>query len=172
MQMKPQDILVLLKLIHLSDGWTYRSLATELFMSVGEVHNALNRAEHAQLFDAEHRRPRIQALEEFLIHGIKYVFPAERGSITRGIPTGYAAAPLNKEIVASDNDQPPIWMDPEGKVRGYKLSPLYESAPKAAKIDRRLYELLALVDAIRDGRARERKLAESYLHNLLRKSSE
>lgn len=168
MQLKPQDIVTLLKLVRQNEGWTYRTLANELFLSVGEVHNALDRAGRAQLFDAERKRPRMQALEEFLIHGIKYAFPAERGSITRGIPTGYAAAPLNKLIPLMENDYPPVWADAEGKVRGYKLSPLYDSVPKAAKLDKGLYELLSLVDAIRDGRARERKLAADYLRDLLR----
>jgi hypothetical protein len=54
---------------------------------------------------------------------------------------------------------PPIWPDPEGTVRGEGLAPLYRSAPRAALRDPRLYEWLALVDAVRAGRARERKLA-------------
>jgi hypothetical protein len=39
--------------------------------------------------------------------------------------------------------------------------------PDAARSDPKLYELLALVDAIRVGRARERKLAESELEKRL-----
>lgn len=169
MQLKPQDIVVLLKLIGLGEGWSYRSLAQELFMSIGEVHNAVDRATRAQLFDAELRRPRVQALEEFLIHGIRYAFPAERGSVTRGMLTAHAAPPLNEMIVASDSEPPPVWPDPDGTARGYKLEPLYDSVPKAASIDKALYELLALVDAIRDGRVRERNLAAEYLHKRLRR---
>ncbi len=168
MQLKPQDIVVLLKLLVLKEDWSYRSLAHELFMSTGEVHNAIDRAARAQLFDPELRRPRIQALEEFLVHGIKYAFPAERGSLTRGTPTAYAAPPLNEIITAAADEQPPVWPDPEGSARGYRLEPLYNSVPKAARQDKALYELLALVDAIRDGRARERKLAAEYLHKQLR----
>jgi hypothetical protein len=40
---------------------------------------------------------------------------------------------------------------------------LYQSVPQAVANDQKLYELLALVDAIRDGRARERNLAISEL---------
>jgi len=43
------------------------------------------------------------------------------------------------------------------------LEPLYKNVPYAALRDPALYELLALVDAIRDGRARERNLAERDL---------
>ena len=77
MQLKPQDLVVLLKLVGLKQDWSYRSLAQELFMSIGEVHNALDRATRAQLFNADEKRPRRQALEEFLIHGAKYAFPRE-----------------------------------------------------------------------------------------------
>ena len=45
----------------------------------------------------------------------------------------------------------------------YQLSAIcklkYSSVPAACRVDPKLYELLALVDAIRDGRARERKIA-------------
>ena len=37
-------------------------------------------------------------------------------------------------------------------------SPLYKNVPTAARRDPKLYELLALVDAIRDGRARDERL--------------
>jgi hypothetical protein len=43
------------------------------------------------------------------------------------------------------------------------FAPLYKSAPMAALRDPVLYEFLALADAIRDGRARERNLAEREL---------
>ena len=43
--------------------------------------------------------------------------------------------------------------------RGYEFSSLYKTVPKAALKDNRFYELLAIVDTIRDGRAREREIA-------------
>jgi hypothetical protein len=168
MQLKPQDVVVLLKLVVLDKAWNYRSLAQELFMSTGEVHNALDRAARAKLFDTAEKRPRLQALDEFLVHGLKYAFPAERGSLIKGMPTGYAAPPLNRASSTSDSEHPAVWPDPDGSTRGYKLEPLYASVPKAAKTDRSLYELLALVDAIRDGRARERAGAIELLHRRLK----
>jgi len=78
------------------------------------------------------------------------------------MPTGYAAPPLKAEIV-QPNEPPPVWPYAEGNVRGYSFAPLYPSVPAAAARDAKLYELLALVDAMRDGRARERKLAEKAL---------
>jgi hypothetical protein len=52
-------------------------------------------------------------------------------------------------------------------VRGTALSPLYSAAPKAARSDPQLYELLVLVDAIRGGRARERDIAVKELNKRL-----
>jgi len=82
--------------------------------------------------------------------------------MTRGMPTGYAAPPLNS-VFLPDGEPPPVWSDPQGEVRGMSFSPLYASAPKAAQADPLLYELLVLVDAIRGGRARERAFATQEL---------
>jgi hypothetical protein len=112
-------------------------------------------------------KPNISALEEFLLHGMKYAFPAEHGEVTRGVPTSYAAEPLRSEISPS-NDLPPVWPWPNGDTRGVGLEPLYKSAPMAALRDPVLYEFLALVDALRDGRARERNLAGRDLVKRLR----
>jgi len=134
------------------------SLARELFMSVSEVHAGIRRAIAAHLFNSQLKLPIKKALEEFLIHGVKYAFPPKHGSMTRGIPTAFAAPPL-VNMISQPEEVPPVWPDPEGEVRGYEFSPLFKSVPKAARNDKKLYELLALLDAVRDGRARERELA-------------
>ncbi|MDO9620597.1 MAG: hypothetical protein Q7I91_01690, partial [Moraxellaceae bacterium] len=65
------------------------------------------------------------------------------------------------------DELPPVWPSPEGTVRGLSFSPLYRSAPEAALRDIKLHELLALADALRGGRARERKLAAELIHQHL-----
>ena len=65
-------------------------------------------------------------------------------------------------------DPPLVWPHPEGEVRGESIEPLYPSAVDAARRDSRLYECLALVDALRIGRAREKKLAIDQLTVRLR----
>lgn len=168
MILKPHDIYVLMKLVALAGSrWTYACLSESLFMSLSEVHAALKRALAARLYDDLRRMPIRKALEEYLIHGVKYAYPPDRGGLTRGMPTSFAAPPLNQMISASD-DPPPVWPDPEGTIRGVEFSPLHKSAPKAAAGDQQLYELLALVDAVRDGRARERDLAVREIQKRLR----
>ena len=169
MNLKPQDALLLLKLVAIGKGpWSFSKIAIELGMSPSEVHAAAKRAISARLAikEGDNIRPDITNLEDFLMHGIQYVFVPDRGAINRGMPTAYASAPVNAYFV-EDGEPPPVWPDPEGEVRGESFSPLYKSAPKAAKNDPKLYELLALVDAIRGGRAREREIAKKELQKRL-----
>jgi hypothetical protein len=159
MILKPQDIFIMLKLIARDDSeWSYPALSHELSMSASEVHAGVKRSAAAKLMDMHRKIPVKSNLLEFLIHGVKYAYPPDRGGITRGMPTGYAAPPL-RDLIVQPDEPPPVWPDPDGQVRGYDFSPLYSSVPHACKVDIKLYELLALVDAIRDGRARERQIA-------------
>ena len=168
MNLKPQDILFLLKLIAFGKNpWSFNKLALELGMSPSEVHAAAKRALAARLAvkEGDSIYPNIRNLGEFLEHGIQYVFVPERGELNRGMPTAYAAAPLDD--IFGSYEFPPVWPDPEGEVRGESFSPLYKSVPKAARNDPILYMLLALVDAIRGGRAREREIAKKELRKVL-----
>ena len=168
MMAKSQDIVVLLKWLSSPNIHTYSDLANELGMSVGEVHAASQRAEKAGLFDAKKKKPKAHALLEYLLHGVKYAFPATLGAPVRGVPTSYAAPVLSDYFGSvSDESLPPVWPDPDGKVRGYAMEPLFGNVPYAVGRDQRLYELLALVDAVRGGRARERKIAADELQRRL-----
>ena len=143
-------------------------VGADLSLSASQVFQSLKRLERSRLIDADSGRPLLKAVEEFLLHGVKYAFPARRGEATRGRPTAYAAPPLSASIAAGE-DLPPVWPDPTGEVRGVTFEPLHKSASKAAERDPSLYELLALLDALRDGRARERTLAERELSARLRR---
>ena len=82
--------------------------------------------------------------------------------MVRGVPTSASAEPLKSRLVG-DTDPPTVWPYAEGKVRGIALAPLYQGAPKAALRDPKFYSVLALSDAVRSGRARERNLAVELL---------
>lgn len=169
MNLKPQDVLLLLKLVSIEKRpWSFNKISVELGMSPSEVHAAAKRALAARLAvkEGDSILPNVRNLEDFLLHGIQYVFVPERGEMNRGMPTGYAAAPLSAYFV-DDNEPQPVWPDPEGEVRGESFSPLYKSVPIAAKNDARLYQLLVLVDAMRGGKARERDIAKKELKKWL-----
>ena len=168
--LRPQDVVVLVKLLsYPARRPPMAQMGLELSISSSEIHAALKRLALSKLVssDADENRPLLQAVEEFLVHGVKYAFPARRGEVTRGVPTSYAAPPLNGEIQPG-SDLPPVWPFPEGPCRGVTLEPLYKTVPAAALRDPVFYETLALVDALREGRARERKLAEKKLIDRVR----
>jgi hypothetical protein len=141
------------------------SLASEIHMSASEVHAGLHRAMYARLYDIERRQVRVDNFEEFLFHGLQYCFVLTKGPITRGLPTSMAAPPLNKHF--DEPDYPPVWPHSQGTKRGYSVDPLYKNAPDAAAADPEFYELLSLVDGIRDESARIRKLAKDELSRRL-----
>lgn len=164
--LRPQDLVVLLRLsLENGPAPTYATLASEVGLTASEVHAALERASLAQLArkDATGKASVVRdALLLFVQHGARYAFPATRGGMTRGIPTGYAASPLKDKIV-QPNEPPPVWPHKNGSVRGEAFYPLYPSVPEAAMSNPVLYELLALFDAVRGGSPRERALAMPLL---------
>jgi hypothetical protein len=169
MILKPQDVLLILKLAALEGRpWTQIQLSTELGFSQGEVSSGIRRALAARLVVKSSGLvlPASQALLEFLLHGLPFVFVPDRGALTRGMPTA-EAAPVFSGLLAPTDQPPPVWPDSEGKVRGEAFSPLYRSAPHAAREDARLYDLLALVDGLRGGRARVRSFAIQELRKRL-----
>lgn len=164
--LQPLDLLVALKLVAWEKrAYTFEILSFELGISPSSIYRSCERTAQAGLTTAE-RKPKKKALLEFILYGVRYVYYVRPGEITRGMPTAHAALPLSQLIGASSDI--PVWPDPEGSRRGYAVEPLHKAALKAAKRDAKLYELLALVDALRIGRARERELAQDELTQRLK----
>jgi len=152
--MRPQDIVVLLKILTIgNDEWRNTDLAYSLNISASEISEALNRCKIARLIDSKKRKVHKKSFLEFLMYGLKYVFPTEPGAIARGIPTAHSASPIKEHINAGSDVY--VWPYSNGKVRGQEIEPLYKTLPEAVKNDQQLYELLVIIDTIRVGRARE-----------------
>lgn len=168
--MKSLDIVVLCKLFLLQSRrlseWTYSQLAEETCLSVGETHASVKRLIKSHLFDGFTKTVILSAMAEFLVHGIKYAFPAEIGASARGIATSHSAPVLSGEFGQSDSDKY-VWPYAKGDQRGLSIKPLSENTPKAALKDSKLYDLLALVDAVRSGRSREKEMAAGKIVSLV-----
>lgn len=163
--LQPLDIVLCLKLASDDREFPgYEYLAFELDIALSSTHRSVQRLKQAGLVTAA-RKPLNSAILELLVHGVRYVYYVKPGGITRGIPTAHAAPPLSEQIGASGDL--PVWPDPKGNVRGYAVTPLHKSVPSAALRDAKLYELLALVDAVRIGRVRERSIAQDELQKRL-----
>jgi hypothetical protein len=162
--MKPQDIVVLLSItLHEPGSWKAKDLAQDLVISQAEIGYSLKRSVQCGLLSEGREVMRISLLE-LLRYGIRFMFPAKPGDLVRGTPTAHSAPPLDKRIMS---DVPVVWPNPAGKVRGAAIAPLYPTVPKAVINNKPLYELLALTDVLRIGRARERELALTELRKRL-----
>ena len=162
--MRPQDIVILLKILNQPGEWQNKDLAQALYISSSEVSEALNRNQMAGLVDFNKKRVNRQSLFEFLKHGLHYVFPQAPGAMANGIPTAHAH-PFLKEYFSSELLY--VWPDPTGRQRGLSIEPLYPNQIKAVKEDAELYKLLALVDIIRVGKVREVEVAEQELRRII-----
>lgn len=176
--LKPQDIVILLKILsimtiskgHSLEELTQNELARLLCMSPSEINAGIKRLALSGLLGPVQRSHRLiflpikSAVEECLIAGVKYFFPAQLGAYTRGIATSYAA-PIFEKLIVLGNDPIPVWPHGEGDQRGLALAPLYRSVPQSIikYPDQLFYEMLVLIDAIRTGRARERNIAIQLL---------
>lgn len=159
--MRPQDIVILLKIaIKHEQAWTMKDLSQELEISASEVSESLNRSSTAGLLFQNKKQVMRQATMDFLQYGLRYVYPQQPGALVRGVPTSHAAPPLSNEIIS---DVPYVWPHHKGNVRGQAIEPLYPSVPAACLKDQAFYEVMALCDALRVGKARERNLAVEEL---------
>lgn len=160
--MRPQDIVILLKMTTDSKQvWLNAKLAESLKISPSEISGALERCRVAKLVDHSKRRVNIKALEEFIIHGLKYVFPVEPQGMVRGIPTAFSASPIREKI--SQGREKYVWPYVRGTERGQLIEPLYSTIPDAVVNDPELYELLAIADTLRIGKVREIEVAKEEL---------
>lgn len=164
--LKPQDVLTTIRIAiaEPSELLTFASMSDSLGISVSEAHASVQRATVSGLITREFDELRANrtALLEFIAHGLRYAFPPIFGPVARGIATSVFAEPLSPHFSHGDS-QALVWPHPEGTVRGPSLCPLYPSIPSAALRQQKLHEVLALIDAVRAGAARERELAINFL---------
>ena len=188
--MKSQDIVVLLKLVSLQEQedmvapgefhessqgealYSVRNLEALLGISKSEVNASIKRSLSSGLAikdrETGRTKPHRRNLHNFIVHGLKFVFPAKPGAMTRGVPTAFAA-PMLKSLLISAGEYIYVWPSPEGRDMGQSVSPLFKTVPDAVRNDGRLYEYLALADAIRLGNQREAGLASERLSERLLK---
>lgn len=182
--MKGQDIGLLLKLYSMQrrefDHWgstqgsvqhySVRALALETGISKSQVSLSLQRCFDVGLAkrDRKHGVPRTNSkgLYEFIAYGLRYVFPASLGVVSRGIATSFGAPVLEGRLMSA-GELVPVWPDAQGDTKGQAVEPLFTSVTYAIRRDDELYAMLALVDAIRLGQPRERNLAIEMIRQRL-----
>jgi DNA-binding Lrp family transcriptional regulator len=162
--LKPQDVLLMMKLLS-EPNLSQMGLARKLQLSQAEVSHGLKRLKGSHLLNIEGKVIKEAALE-LLVHAVKYFYPAQIGAPSLGVPTAHANPAF--KYVKNNEGESYVWPFAEGKVKGISLIPIYPSFPYACSEDKVLYKMASLVEMIRAGRARERKIAEDELHKLIK----
>lgn len=166
--LRPVDVAVALRLaLHPEDR--FEAMAEALGIGVGSAHRSVKRLSAAELLMPHRRAANRKPLLDFLIHGVRYAFYPTLGPEAPGVPTAHSAPPLADQL---SEHQTVVWPSSRGAARGESLIPLYEGAVDLPQRDRPLYELLTLVDALRIGRARERRIAGNILEHRIRSVEE
>lgn len=155
--MRPHDIVILLKIAAKKRQlWMMKDIAKELGISASEVSESLNRSAFAGLISKDKSHLMKLSILDFLVYGLRYVYPQKPGAKLRGLPTAHSAPPLNEAIISTE---PYVWPYGKGTIRGESIEPLHPKVPEACLKDPLFYEYMALCDALRVGRAREKEIA-------------
>lgn len=164
--LRPLDVVVALD-VALSGQATFSKMSQDLAISPSTAHQAVQRLLAAGLLrkSSGGLSPNLAALEEFLLHGVRYAFPASRMRRQRGVPTAHAAPVLRDTL--DHTLEPVVWPSARGQVVGTAVEPLLDSAPDLAERRPALYDALTLVDAMRLGTARDREVAGRLLRDRL-----
>ena len=157
--MRPQDVAVLLDLTTRDhQPWQQRTVAAAVHLSPSEVGAALARSVLASLYEPATRTVNRHALVELLTHGLRYVFPATLGPVVRGVTTAFSAPVLAAHI---QSREALVWPYPHGTVRGAGAAVCRGRRGRFGPPSP--LRSLALTDALRLGRVRERELAPREL---------
>jgi hypothetical protein len=162
----PLDLLVLLAASG-GPSASVRELSAKLGISKSALAVSLRRLENLELLKGQppNRRVNKLATRNLLEHAARWIAPAKVGDWELGLPTAHSEAYLATKL-RGDAD-PVVLRLAHGPLRGRAISPVHPKAPAAAARDPRLHRLLAIVDALRIGGARERAIAASALRESL-----
>ena len=152
---------MLVRLLGEKESPTIARLAEDIGIDGASIHRSLGRLQEVQLVSPE-RRANVPQADEFLTHGLRYVFPPRFAGESRGVPTGWAIDSL-RDALAPSGSPPPVWAHPEGWVRGIALEPLHDCVAEVAFRDAELARRFGLVDGLRLGDVRVRALAREQL---------
>ena len=174
--LRSQDVVVVLQLRAVASeagqAWTYAGLAGATGLSASQAHASVERLKAAGLVRSDADEPLwvpAKALGTLLQHAVPlWLYPETQGppGAVRGIPTAWSGPPLSSVM---QSDRVVVWPHPQGESLGESVAPLHACVLKGACVpghrdyNARLHEVLALVDALRLGRARDRREAMKFL---------
>lgn len=170
--LKPQDCLVLASRIF-HPSYDQQNTAAQVMISQSSASYSYQRLRNASLLLKSGEANLANSIE-FMIYAIKYLYPAKLSNLSVGIPTAHSHPSLN--FVNWKGQFPIIWpfvivddsIDSEIKlVRGETLQPIHKNVPFVSFVHYEFHQLFALIDMIRIGKAREKKIAQDELKKFI-----
>jgi hypothetical protein len=164
--MRPQDIVVLLKLISLKDNeWKNIDLAYSLKISTSEIAESLNRSMIAGLLDSSKKKSSPKIFKRVFNIRIEICIPSPTwNNGERNCNSTFSATNKPRNYFGNEHY---VWPYHLGDTRGQAIEPLYKTVPEIVRNDSSLYKLLVIVDIFRIGRARELKIAIKELEKIM-----
>jgi DNA-binding Lrp family transcriptional regulator len=165
--LKPQDIVVLAKLVT-DEVWpTQKDIANALELSQSEISHSLKTLELVGLINIFQKRINKLAVQEFIVHAVKFFYPPEKHGIGRGIKVGPSYSYFSKKVHSDEFDY--VWPDPDGESKGVIVSPLISRLSKTIKANEKLFLLLNIIEVFRGlGGVRHQQVAQKALKEILK----
>lgn len=169
--MRPHDIPILMKIAVkqsesqiavIFNDWLMKDLAHEMYISASEISESLNRSAIAELISRDKQTLLKENIYNFVVHGMRFVFPQKPGRLAKGIPTAFSNPSLINQFQPYTTI---VWAHFDGPTEGESIEPLHRNLPRACLRDPELHNLVALCDTLRIGREKERKIAAAVLKN-------
>lgn len=161
--LKGRDIVLLAKLSIDGRPWTIQALADELGLPPAGVQRSLVRLEQTGVYFPRRKTVALTLARELIVVAVKFLFPPRFLGEGVGVPTAWSAEPLRGKLISSSAAIDYVWADSSGTMSGIVLEPLDPRVPEIVSSDPRLGEVLALVDALRIGGARDREVAAELI---------
>ncbi len=169
-QLRPYDPVIALYLGSLQKWNNYEQASEDLMMSPSMIFNAVKRLRYARLVSDSLNQVNQKALGDFIQYGVPYSFADQPMEVTVGIPTSWGCPALKPSFNSAENT-PDVWAHKDGKIRGYRVEPLHKNFPDACLKNEKIYNYCGLIDAIRVGRAREKKIAIDLIKEMLNRGN-
>lgn len=164
--LKPQDTLLAMKYWSLNRSGIYlpvRQLGEAIGISASEASKGAKRLISARLLVERDKAFYVEtnAFQEWLSYGVRYAYPIQSPGFGRGMPTAWNCPLITGAVLPPS--PPMVWSQPGGGLEGVFVEPIHSTVSLAASNDDLLYQLAALVDAVRLGKPRELVIARDLL---------
>lgn len=144
--MRPEDVLVLLKIAVIeSSDWTPYALSLELGYSEEHILESIARLKEAGLLQMN--RPHTQKLKKFILEELPERYPVVPGKLTRGMYTGFSAQAGYSFGVPRTSTW--VWPKEDGQDWGQEIEPLSPNCCFAVLQDRKLKDVLSIIETLR-----------------------